>query len=220
MSVCHISNYSLLLWRWFLHYSTKILSLLVTYLIKVLASILSLSLLSTLASASSSPAHVGGDIGDDLLCTVCIDIVTDIDSWLTSDTTEDQIVEWMFGLCEVSNSINIVILLKMNVVMTISPHHRNWVTSWAPTWCRCARSSWALSSPTSSTTSSTTTSNQERSARLSAHAQPRYKVKSVCVKSVYFWLNEHSWRCLSINSISLVEFINSRAKPRKELTLG
>ena len=34
------------------------------------------------------------------------------------------------------NSINIV---KMNVVMTISPHHRNWVTSWAPTWCRCAR---------------------------------------------------------------------------------
>jgi len=67
---------------------------------KVLASILSLSLLSTLASASSSPAHVGGDIGDDLLCTVCIDIVTDIDSWLTSDTTEDQIVEWMFGLCE------------------------------------------------------------------------------------------------------------------------
>ena len=43
-----------------------------------------------------------GDIGDDLLCTVCIDIVTDIDSWLTSDTTEDQIVEWMFGLCEVT----------------------------------------------------------------------------------------------------------------------
>ena len=71
-------------------------------IIKVLASILSLSLLSTLASASSFPAHVGGDIGDDLLCTVCIDIVTDIDSWLTSDTTEDQIVEWMFGLCEVT----------------------------------------------------------------------------------------------------------------------
>ena len=40
---------------------------------------------------------------DDLLCTVCIDIVTDIDSWLTSDTTEDQIVEWMFGLCEVTS---------------------------------------------------------------------------------------------------------------------
>ena len=42
---------------------------------------------------------------DDLLCTVCIDIVTDIDSWLTSDTTEDQIVEWMFGFCEVTSHL-------------------------------------------------------------------------------------------------------------------
>ena len=60
---------------------------------QVLASFLSLSLLLTLASASMA--------SDDLLCTVCISIVTDIDSWLTSDTTEDQIVQWMYGLCEV-----------------------------------------------------------------------------------------------------------------------
>jgi len=37
---------------------------------------------------------------DDLLCKVCIDIVEDIDSWLTSDTTEQQIVDWMYALCE------------------------------------------------------------------------------------------------------------------------
>merc|ERR1711862_1075090 len=62
------------------------------YNMKVLASILlGLSLVLTVTSASPR---------DDLLCTVCIDIVTDIDSWLTSDTTEDQIVEWMFGFCE------------------------------------------------------------------------------------------------------------------------
>ena len=69
---------------------------------KVLASILSLSLVLTLSSASQPPARVGGDLRDDLLCTVCITIVTDIDSWLTSDTTEDQIVEWMYALCEVT----------------------------------------------------------------------------------------------------------------------
>jgi len=69
-------------------------------MMKVLASLLSLSLVLTLSLASRAPARVGGDLSDDILCTVCITIVTDIDSWLTSDTTEDQIVEWMYGLCE------------------------------------------------------------------------------------------------------------------------
>lgn len=68
---------------------------------KVLASILSLSLFLTLASASmASDDLLASRVSDDLLCTVCISIVTDIDSWLTSDTTEDQIVQWMYGLCE------------------------------------------------------------------------------------------------------------------------
>merc|ERR1712130_862777 len=31
----------------------------------------------------------------DLLCDICIDVITDLDQWLTSDTTEDQIVEWI-----------------------------------------------------------------------------------------------------------------------------
>ena len=39
---------------------------------------------------------------NDLLCNICLDIVTDIDSWITSDTTEDQIVDWMHMICEVS----------------------------------------------------------------------------------------------------------------------
>ena len=69
---------------------------------QVLASILSLSLLLTLASASmASDDLLASRVSDDLLCTICISIVTDIDSWLTSDTTEDQIVQWMYGLCEV-----------------------------------------------------------------------------------------------------------------------
>ena len=46
-------------------------------------------------------ARAGAVTRDDLLCSICIDIVTDIDSWLTSDTTEDQVVQWMYGICEV-----------------------------------------------------------------------------------------------------------------------
>merc|ERR1712156_956295 len=49
----------------------------------------------------------------DLLCDICIDIITDLDQWLTSDTTEDQIVEWIEQVintsipCHIkSNSIN------------------------------------------------------------------------------------------------------------------
>ena len=39
---------------------------------------------------------------EDLLCTICLDIIGDLDKWLTSEATEDQIVEWMYGICEVS----------------------------------------------------------------------------------------------------------------------
>ena len=46
-------------------------------------------------------AASAGVAREDLLCSICIDIVTDIDSWLTSDTTEDQVVQWMYGICEV-----------------------------------------------------------------------------------------------------------------------
>ena len=35
-------------------------------------------------------------------CTICLDIIGDLDKWLTSEATEDQIVEWMYGICEVS----------------------------------------------------------------------------------------------------------------------
>jgi len=37
---------------------------------------------------------------EDLLCSICVDIVADLDKWLTSEATEDQIVEWMYRICE------------------------------------------------------------------------------------------------------------------------
>ena len=34
----------------------------------------------------------------DLLCDVCIDVVTDIDEWLTSDQTMDDIIHFVEGV--------------------------------------------------------------------------------------------------------------------------
>ena len=36
---------------------------------------------------------------DSLLCNICVDILTDLDSWLTSDSTEGEIVEWVSQIC-------------------------------------------------------------------------------------------------------------------------
>ena len=40
---------------------------------------------------------------EDLLCSICVDIVADLDKWLTSEATEDQIVEWMYRICKVGS---------------------------------------------------------------------------------------------------------------------
>ena len=36
----------------------------------------------------------------DLLCDICIDVVTDIDEWLTSDATMDDIIHFAEGVRE------------------------------------------------------------------------------------------------------------------------
>ena len=60
---------------------------------------------------------------NDLLCNICVDIVTDIDSWITSDTTEDQIVDWLHMICEVATAI-----LSMTLcTFTLDKHRRNLV---------------------------------------------------------------------------------------------
>merc|ERR1739845_92510 len=42
----------------------------------------------------------------DLLCDICIDVVTDIDEWLTSDATMDDIIHFAEGLCEALGAID------------------------------------------------------------------------------------------------------------------
>merc|ERR1712006_23894 len=53
-----------------------------------------------LASVSSKPKD-----GNALTCAICIDLVTDIDEFLTSDTTEDQIVQFVEQLCKALGTI-------------------------------------------------------------------------------------------------------------------
>ena len=38
-------------------------------------------------------------LGDSLVCNICVDILTDLDTWLTSDSTEEEIVEWVSQIC-------------------------------------------------------------------------------------------------------------------------
>merc|ERR1712119_123649 len=42
----------------------------------------------------------------DLFCDICIDVVTDIDEWLTSVQTMDDIIHFVEGLCEALGAID------------------------------------------------------------------------------------------------------------------
>merc|ERR1711892_864664 len=50
-----------------------------------------------LAQASAQPK--------DLICDICLDVVTDLDEWLTSDATEGEIVHFMESLCTALGNI-------------------------------------------------------------------------------------------------------------------
>merc|ERR1711997_318568 len=41
-----------------------------------------------------------------LLCDICVDVVTDLDEWLTSDTTIDEILKFVEGLCHALGAID------------------------------------------------------------------------------------------------------------------
>merc|ERR1711878_16669 len=42
---------------------------------------------------------------NELTCSICIDIITDLDNFITSDTTEDQIVQFAKELCHALGSL-------------------------------------------------------------------------------------------------------------------
>merc|ERR1711997_1316511 len=68
----------------------------------------SLLISSSLALVQPLPRDLLRDQGPepkDLLCDICIDVITDLDQWLTSDSTEDQIVEWIEQVCDLLSAL-------------------------------------------------------------------------------------------------------------------
>merc|ERR1719402_1195369 len=43
--------------------------------------------------------NIDEEVNNELICNICIDMVTDVDNWLTTDTTEDQIVAYVEQIC-------------------------------------------------------------------------------------------------------------------------
>merc|ERR1712209_105665 len=74
---------------------------------KMLSSLIFSSFLisSSLAMVQPSDLLENGPEPKDLLCDICIDVITDLDQWLTSDTTEDQIVEWIEQVCDLLSAL-------------------------------------------------------------------------------------------------------------------
>merc|ERR1711860_140244 len=62
--------------------------------IKILKMRVLIVLSCFLAVAFSMPKS-----GNQLTCDICVDLMTDLDAFITSDTTEDQIVEYVDQLC-------------------------------------------------------------------------------------------------------------------------
>ena len=58
--------------------------------IKMFKQFLAVLFVAGLAQATAQPK--------DLICDICIDVVTDLDEWLTSDATEGEIVHFMEGV--------------------------------------------------------------------------------------------------------------------------
>merc|ERR1712059_123300 len=59
-----------------------------------------LVLFCLIVSASAEPKT-----DQELLCNVCVDVVTDLDEWITDDKTEQEIVEFVEQLCTALGSI-------------------------------------------------------------------------------------------------------------------
>merc|ERR1712168_628606 len=68
-----------------------------TSIMKVLSL---LAIFSLIVAVSSRPKTE-----QELLCTVCVDVVADLAEWVTSDTTEQEIVDFVEQLCTALGSL-------------------------------------------------------------------------------------------------------------------
>merc|ERR1712236_86247 len=71
----------------------------ISFLLAMQATLYLFVLLSCLVVSSLSAPK------NDLTCTICVDVVTDLDNWITSDTTEQQIVDFVKEICAALGAI-------------------------------------------------------------------------------------------------------------------
>merc|ERR1712088_1000964 len=45
------------------------------------------------------------DVDNDLTCQLCVDIVADIDGWITSDKTEEEILDFFNQICTLADQL-------------------------------------------------------------------------------------------------------------------
>ena len=77
----------------------------------------------------------------DILCDICVDVVTDIDEWITSDSTMDEIIEFVENVSSDALVHNILTVMYSSALCSPS----------TPLWRRSAPSSSRSTSPRSST---------------------------------------------------------------------
>merc|ERR1712098_746272 len=68
-------------------------------IMKVLPVLLSLLVLLPLPWCVVSLPALGAASPKSLTCDLCMDVITDLDAWLTSETTEQQIIDYIKQIC-------------------------------------------------------------------------------------------------------------------------
>ena len=93
------------------------------------AQVFTLLVLSALAQASEQPKEV--------LCDICVDVVTDLDNWLVDDATEADIVAFVEQVSYINTPTNQIIINLFSSALLL--------VSFSRTWKQCARTSLNLS---------------------------------------------------------------------------
>ena len=60
----------------------------------------------------------------DLLCDICVDIVTDLDEWITSDSTMDDIINFVEGVIICKRGFTLLFKTRLLVALPRSGSHR------------------------------------------------------------------------------------------------
>merc|ERR1712211_40156 len=67
---------------------------------------LAITLVCLIGFSQATPTREVRTKTKDLLCDICVDVVTDLDNWITSDSTMDEIIDFVENLCSLFGAID------------------------------------------------------------------------------------------------------------------